>query len=74
MKKIKIKSLSVNEINHFVELASKVEEPGVHVYKGRTIIDGSSLMGMLVLDISDGIEVEYPASATEFDEFIQTLI
>lgn len=74
MKKVKIKGASLNDITHFVELASKVEEPGVNVYKGRTVIDGSSLMGMLALDISNGIEVEYPASATEFDEFIQTLI
>lgn len=74
MKKVKIKNTNLNDISRLVELASKVEGPGVIVHNGRTTIDGSSLMGMLTLDISDGIEVEYPASAIDFDNFIKTLI
>lgn len=74
MKKVRIKNINFNDIKHFVELAENVEEPGVAVRKGKITIDGSSLMGMLALDTSDGIEVSYPASATEFDLFIQTLI
>lgn len=74
MKTIKIKNLSINDITHFVELANKVEEPGVIVKKGKITIDGSSLMGMLALDTSGGIEVTYPTTANEFNNFIQQFI
>lgn len=74
MKKIKIYISGINDITRFVEEASKVEGPGVIVYKGSTGIDGSSLMGMLALDTSGRVEVTYPATATEFDNFIQQFI
>lgn len=74
MKKVKLKNLKINDIAPFVELAQKVEEPGVLVHKGSTAIDGSSLMGMLALDTSNGIEVEYPTSAIDFDNFIKNLM
>lgn len=74
MKTVEIKNITLDNMTHLVELASKVEGPGVIVNKGNTAIDGSSLMGMMALDTSKGFEITYPISATEFDNFIQTLI
>lgn len=71
MKKVKIQISGMYDITQFIEHASKVEEPGVIVYKGSTMIDGSSLMGMLNLDTTHGIIVEYPQDAQDFDDFVQ---
>lgn len=71
MKKVKISISGVYDITQFVEHATKVEGPGVNVYKGSLIIDGTSLMGMLSLDTSRGIEVEYPQEAKDFENFLQ---
>jgi hypothetical protein len=35
------------------------------------MIDGSSLMGMLNLDTTHGIIVEYPQDDQDFDDFVQ---
>lgn len=74
MKKIKIHISGMNDITNFVKEASKVDGPGVIVYKGSMSVDGSSLMGMLALDTSKEIEVEYPSSAIEFDKFITPFV
>ena len=74
MNKAKIKISGLYDITRFVEAASKVEGHGVIVNNGRTAVDGSSLVGMLSLDTSKPILVEYPSSATEFNNFLQEFI
>ena len=71
MKRVKIKIDGINDIIRFIEQAVLVEEPGVHVYKGSVVIDGTSLVGMLSLDTSKGIEVEYPSSAENFSKYLK---
>ena len=74
MNKVRIKISGLYDITRFVEQASKVGGTGVIVSNGRMIIDGSSLMGMMSLDTSKGIMVEYPSSAEEFHNFIQEFV
>ena len=74
MNKAKIKIAGLYDITRFVEAASKVEGSGVIVTNGKTTVDGSSLVAMLSLDTSNGLEVEFPYSAIDFNKFIQEFV
>ena len=64
-----IKMNSVTDVMNFVKEASKIEGD-VTVLKGRYIIDGKSIMGVMSIDMSAGMTVEYPADAIDFENFI----
>lgn len=64
-----IKMSDINDIVNFVNEASKVESD-INVLKGRYVIDGKSIMGVLSIDLSTGMTVEYPEEATDFENFI----
>lgn len=64
-----IKMNSVTDVMNFVKEASKIEGD-VTVLKGRYIIDGKSIMGVMSIDMSTGMTVEYPADAINFENFI----
>lgn len=71
MKKMTIKIYSIPDISIFVAKAIKVENNDITVKQGRYIIDGKSLMGVLSLDLTKKITVEYPETAFEFEDFIK---
>ena len=71
MKKMTIKIYSIPDISTFVAKAIKVENNDITVKQGRYIIDGKSLMGVLSLDLTKKIIVEYPETAFEFEDFIK---
>ena len=64
-----IKMNNVTDVMNFVKEASKIEGD-VTVLKGRYIIDGKSIMGVMSIDMSTGMTVEYPADAVDFENFI----
>ena len=64
-----IKMNNVTDVMNFVKEASKIEGD-VTVLKGRYIIDGKSIMGVMSIDMSTGMTVEYPADAIDFENFI----
>ena len=64
-----IKMSDINDIANFVNEASKVESD-INVLKGRYIINGKSIMGVMSIDMSTGMTVEYPADAIDFENFI----
>lgn len=64
-----IKMNNVTDVMNFVKEASKIEGD-VTVLKGRYIIDGKSIMGVMSIDMSTGMIVEYPADAVDFENFI----
>ena len=64
-----IKMNSVTDVMNFIKEASKIEGD-VTVLKGRYIIDGKSIMGVMSIDMSTGMTVEYPADAVDFENFI----
>lgn len=65
-----IKMTNITDLTTFVVNASKVEGD-VIVHKGKYVIDGKSLMGLMSIDISTGAAVEYPTEAAEFDAYVQ---
>ncbi len=64
-----IKMNNVTDVMNFVKEASKIEGD-VTVLKGRYIIDGKSIMGVMSIDMSTGMTVEYPVDAVDFENFI----
>ena len=73
MKTLKINIAGIYDITQFVKFASEVK-PGVNVRKGSQCIDGASIMGMMALDTTGGIIVEYPADAKDFEDYISNFI
>ena len=66
---MRIKINSLNDVYDFVKHAQDVEGDIV-VSKGIFHVDGKSVLGILSLDMSDGVNVMYPEEATAFDEFL----
>ena len=69
MKKMYVAINTINKVTEFVQKASQVDGD-VICTKGRYTIDGKSIMGVFSIDISEGIIVEYPETATDFEEYI----
>lgn len=70
MKKMQVIIHGINDASHFVAQAAKVSGD-VIVKKGRFAVDGKSIMGVMSINIHDGVVVEYPEGATEFEEFLK---
>ena len=69
MKKMYVAINTINKATEFVQKASQVDGD-VICTKGQYTIDGKSIMGVFSIDISEGIIVEYPETATDFEEYI----
>ena len=66
---MRIKINSLNDVYDFVKHAQDVEGD-IIVSKGKFYVDGKSVLGILSLDMSDGVNVMYPEEATAFGEFL----
>ena len=69
MKKMYIAINTINKATEFVQKASQVDGD-VICTKGLYTIDGKSIMGVFSIDISEGIMVEYPETAIDFEEYL----
>ena len=69
MKTLKIDINGVYDISEFVNQAAKVKGDVV-VRRGSRSVDATSLMGMLSLDTTGGIEVTFPQEAFEFEIYL----
>lgn len=72
MREYKIKNVKINsisDIKDFVKYSTAIDGD-VTCSKGKYMIDGKSIMGLMSIDLSGGIKVEYPADATDFDNFL----
>lgn len=69
MESVKIKLIDIDEIREFVNEAMKVDGE-IDVHKGRYVIDGKSIMGMMSIDVFSGIEVFFPPTAADFKVFL----
>lgn len=69
MKSKMIKINKIEDINAIVKQAEQVKD-GVYIHRGRFVVDASSIMGIMSIDLTDHVKIEYPASALEFDKFI----
>ena len=71
MSKKLIRLTTIHDIILFQECAEAVQGT-VTVKKGKLSANGKSLLGIMSLDVVDGIEVIYPTKAKEFEEFLLT--
>ena len=72
MREKTIRLISIHEILIFQECAEAVQGE-VTIKKGRFEVSGKSLLGIMSLDVADGITVRYPEKAKEFDEYLSFL-
>lgn len=70
MKTSFIKISTISDVTNLCQEATKVDGD-VTVRKGKYVVDGKSLMGIFSIDMSDGVQVEYPEDAAEFAEYIK---
>lgn len=71
MKSKFVKINGINELKSFIDNTTNVDGDVV-CKRGKFIIDGKSIMGLMSIDIADGFTVEYPDDAVEFDKFLES--
>ena len=69
MKKMYVSINTINKVTEFVQKASQVDGD-IICTKGQYTVDGKSIMGVFSIDISESIMVEYPETATDFEEYL----
>lgn len=71
-----IKIERIDDIKTFIKLASQVNGD-INVSKGIYIVDGKSAMGLMSIDLSGGVRVEYMEDDSEsvknFENFLNKL-
>lgn len=75
MKIKNIKIERIDDIKTFIKLASRVDGD-INVSKGIYIVDGKSAMGLMSIDLSSGVRVEYHDEGdgiAEFESFLDKL-
>lgn len=70
MKTMKIKMRGVNDAALLVERAKELNTD-VTIQRGKFCVDGKSILGVLSLDMSDGVVVEYDPSEVEFENWLR---
>ena len=66
---MKINLNGIYDISRFVDEANRVR-PGVNIKSGNIVIDGASFLSMMNINMTNGVIVEYPDDAEEFEKFI----
>ena len=70
MRTMFIKISNFEDITRMVHLASSTVEGRVTFKRDIYVVDGKSLMGVLSLALSGGVYVEYPETATQYEEYL----
>lgn len=65
-----IKLNEIADLKKFVEKATEVEGE-VLLQHNYYIVNGKSILGVMSLDLTKGVNVVYPASEVEFEQFIE---
>lgn len=72
MKQRRIMLPSMAEAKRFVEEATKCDFD-IDVFYNRIIIDAKSILGVLSLDLTRILTVQYNGDNAEFEEYLETL-
>ena len=70
MKNIYVEIHGIVDMTNFVKEATNVYGD-VTCRKGKYVVDAKSIMGVMSIDISTGVTVEYPEGAADFENFIK---
>lgn len=71
MQKRQIMLCGIEDAKAFVTMANKCDFD-IDVYYNRMIIDAKSILGVLSLDLSQPLTVEYTGHHTEWEEFLDS--
>ena len=69
-KTMQVRIRGVTDTALFVEHAKEINTD-VTIRRGKFCIDGKSILGVLSLDMSDGVQVEYDENETEFENWLR---
>jgi len=69
MKSKNIKITGLNDVYKFLEHTTKVDGD-VTLFRGIYAVDAKSILGVFSLDLSNEVIVQYPDTATDFDEYL----
>lgn len=70
IKTMQVRIHGVTDAALFVEHAKEINTD-VTIRRGKFCIDGKSILGVLSLDMSDGVQVEYDENETEFENWLK---
>ena len=70
MKVMTVRIIGVADAATLVEHAKEINTD-VTIRHGKFCIDGKSILGVLSLDMSDGVQVEYDENETEFENWLR---
>ena len=70
MKVMTVRIKGVADAATLVEHAKEINTD-VTIRHGKFCIDGKSILGVLSLDMSDGVQVEYDENETEFENWLR---
>lgn len=73
MKNMVIRVRGINDACRLAAAAQKVDGD-VTIKRGRIAVDGKSMMGVLALDMSDGVTIIYPNTAEDFEKFLAEFV
>lgn len=69
MKSKNVKIVGITDVVNLAKEAYKVDGD-ICIKRGKYVVDGKSLMGIMSIDVSMGVVIEYPEDAKEFENFI----
>ena len=73
MKELSIKVRGIHDICRLTA-AARLVDGDVTIKRGNHVIDAKSVMGVFSIDMSDGVTIQYPDSATDFENFLQEFV
>ncbi|SFP97849.1 PTS HPr component phosphorylation site [Butyrivibrio proteoclasticus] len=65
-------SLQPSQVKNFVETASKCNFD-VDIYYNRYVVDAKSILGVLGLDFTQNLTVEFSGHNAEFEQYLDSL-
>lgn len=70
IKTMRVRIRGVTDAALFVGHAKEAKED-VIIKRGKFCVDGKSILGVLSLDMADGVLVEYNSDDTEFEDWLR---
>ena len=70
MKKRCVKIYGINNAIELVDMANKVDGD-ITLSRGKYAVDAKSILGVLAINTADGVIIDYPETATEFETYVK---
>lgn len=70
MKRMFIKMEMINEVNSLWKKAKEVKGD-VILKRGKFSVDAKSILGIMAINIQEGVTIEYPEDAVNFEKYIR---